>query len=576
MSDYQFNAQFNTRQFNGTATSLDPVAPTGNADDIQKYYFEARDKDELLLAVLPNVQNGSMTRVVNEVGSLTFDYPGLDSNCDYLVFPNQVWIYDQRHTLIEKYVILPTKQVMSGVVYTHSVDCASIIYEMTRTHVPTFTTTSTVEVGTLLNTLFQYQAGNNQFSIGYIDYSIRNKEMEFDLKNQNMLQVIESIFSAVNMGYYWVDSSRRFYWLNKQSPTYGHQIRLGKNMIGVTVTSDPTTIVNQVYVYGQDADTKTRIDLGVQNDTTSQALYGIIPAAKELKQCGDLTMLQTYANNYLAIYAYPLMTYDIDCVNLSTAYPELHWFEELQLGSRVKIYNEDLGIETSDIVVKLEDDLSNPIRQKVVLGNLRPTLEEPIQNLIDRIQDEETSDTVGLAGSGSSSTGIDPDSTASVGESEDAARADHQHALEDVYEVVADPEYIQPTGGGSTQGTSKKFARADHGHNLGSDVYSSNLPSEVAPDSTGDDGDSTALSKSDHTHALDDTVTYWDSATNTGNFPAMFADIISSENSIMQGAISTAVSDVLGGDGEISTDLRDAILEAIDEYINIWVPLDTS
>jgi len=85
------------------------------------------------------------------------------------------------------------------------------------------------------------------------------------------------------------------------------------------------------------------------------------------KSITDPDVLLAWANLKLAEMIAPRATYRVDMVNLAA----MGWtFEVLQLGSIVKVIDEDLGIDIDARIVRIIRDLSNPENIQVEISNV--------------------------------------------------------------------------------------------------------------------------------------------------------------------------------------------------------------
>jgi len=102
-------------------------------------------------------------------------------------------------------------------------------------------------------------------------------------------------------------------------------------------------------------------------DTVSQAEYGgIFTKTLINKAITDAGTLYQWASLKLLEMKDPYISYEIDMANLVAAGMD---FEALQLGSIVRVIDEDLGINVSARIVKILRDLSNPMNIKVEIAN---------------------------------------------------------------------------------------------------------------------------------------------------------------------------------------------------------------
>ena len=111
-------------------------------------------------------------------------------------------------------------------------------------------------------------------------------------------------------------------------------------------------------------------------DITSQGAYGICIRQLTDKSITDPDVLLAWANLKLAEMKAPRHSYRVDMVNLAA----MGWdFEALQLGSMVKVIDEDMGIDIDARIVKIIRDLSDP-------GNIQVEISNPGKDIIDTME----------------------------------------------------------------------------------------------------------------------------------------------------------------------------------------------
>jgi len=102
-------------------------------------------------------------------------------------------------------------------------------------------------------------------------------------------------------------------------------------------------------------------------DTLSQEQYGGIYTRTLInKAISDSETLEEWGILELLKRKDPYISYEIDMLNLDAEGLD---FEALQLGSIVKVIDEDLDIDVQARVVKITRDLSNPLNTKVEIAN---------------------------------------------------------------------------------------------------------------------------------------------------------------------------------------------------------------
>jgi len=192
-------------------------------------------------------------------------------------------------------------------------------------------------------------------------------------QQDSILGVLSKLRETVG-GYIEVDTSRKLNWWNDIGEDKGQQIRYKKNVKGLSRTLEFTNFGNRLYCYGAgEGSARIHLDdaLGMTEDYVesipSQGTYGMCIRQLTDKSITDPDVLLAWANLKLAEMIAPRATYRVDMVNLAA----MGWtFEALQLGSIVKVIDEDLGIDLDARIVKVIRDLSNPENIQVEISNV--------------------------------------------------------------------------------------------------------------------------------------------------------------------------------------------------------------
>jgi hypothetical protein len=211
-----------------------------------------------------------------------------------------------------------------------------------------------------------------------------------NIDGQTLLQAFLALRKPLG-GYMEVNNDRELDWFASIGEDKGQQIRYGKNLLGIYREIDYTKLFNRIYVYGRDADGNVVKLSDIQDedyveDTDSQDTYGDgvnpyigVGVFVDFSIPGAQALLD-WANELLAQYKDPPTTYSINAVDLSTQ--QGFDFEALQLGSTVKVIDEDLGIDIEATVVRLYyPDLSKPHEMQVELDNAVRDITDSMANL---------------------------------------------------------------------------------------------------------------------------------------------------------------------------------------------------
>lgn len=219
----------------------------------------------------------------------------------------------------------------------------------------------------LVTELLAFQVNLNPITVGTIEPTVTRS---IQIQEDYLLNVLKTLRDTVG-GYISVDNDRKLNWLNDIGEDKGQQIRYNKNIVGIHRSMDFDNFGNRLYCYGAGEGT-ARIKLSdVQTedyveDVPSQGTYGVCIRKLTERSITHPDTLLAWANLKLEEMKTPHCTYTVDMVYLSA----IGWdFETLQLGSYVKVIDEDLGIDINARIVRFVRDLSNPKNVKVEISN---------------------------------------------------------------------------------------------------------------------------------------------------------------------------------------------------------------
>lgn len=229
-------------------------------------------------------------------------------------------------------------------------------------------------VSQIVSDLLAFQVRTPAVTVGTIDGSISGLTRSMQSDGDSILSALFKLRDTCG-GYIEVDNDLQLNWYASIGEDKGQQIRYRKNMSGIVRHIDYTRLVNRVYAYGEgegDARIKISDADGYANDyienTDSQTEWnGIYPRPFRDPTITHPDTLVAWAEQLLAEHKDPPISYAVpDTVDLGQ---DIDW-EALQLGSTVTVIDEDLGINISVSVVRIEHpDLSQPHRMEIELAN---------------------------------------------------------------------------------------------------------------------------------------------------------------------------------------------------------------
>jgi len=234
-----------------------------------------------------------------------------------------------------------------------------------------------VTVDAIVTALLAFQLRAPEVTKGTIHGSYASLTRSIKVDGDSILRALFRLRDTVG-GYIFVDKDRKLQWVTTLGETKGQQLRYRKNLLGIQRTMDYTKLVNRLYAYGRGEGDEARIKLSdaeghaedYVEDAQSQIDWdGIYPGVVVDPSITHPDTLVAWATLKLADIKDPLITYDVDTVALEAVRADFI-FETLELGSTVTVIDEDLGINVSCRVVRIErPDLLRPHRMIVELAN---------------------------------------------------------------------------------------------------------------------------------------------------------------------------------------------------------------
>jgi len=206
-------------------------------------------------------------------------------------------------------------------------------------------------------------------------------------------------------GYIYVDNDRKLQWVSSIGEDKGQQIRYRKNLKGIERNINYDSLVNKLYCYGA-GEGSVRIKLSDASgqtedyveDTDSQTEWGGIYIGVMVdKSITHPDTLLAWANLKLADVKDPVITYRVDTVDLSKSTEIDFDFEALQLGSTIKVIDEELGIDIETTVVRIEHpDLLHPEQMNLELATRTKDITDTLLEVYDKQQfDQHIATTIG-------------------------------------------------------------------------------------------------------------------------------------------------------------------------------------
>ncbi len=341
------------------------------------YSIETRDNSGDLVSILENAHNVNYSKEINSPQRLSFELPADDSKLGDVVLANELWLRDNRTgNLVRKFLLNRQIDIRKGSELTTEIEAFDLLSQLGKESILDYSAT-TKTVNNIIDDFIALQVLTPAITKGTIDAGYAALTRSIDASGNTILFWLLALRETVG-GYIEVDKDRKLNWASSIGEDKGQQIRYRKNLIGIEREVDYPNLANRIYAYGQ-GEGGARVELappGYVEDAASQAAWGGIYVKPFIDiSITDVASLTAWANKLLDEYKNPPIYYRIDALDLSKRQDIDFSFDELQLGSTIKVIDENLGIDVETQVISIEyPDLLNPqavrhgVEAKIRLG----------------------------------------------------------------------------------------------------------------------------------------------------------------------------------------------------------------
>ncbi len=245
-------------------------------------------------------------------------------------------------------------------------------------------------VDTIVTDLLAFQLRTPAITKGTISGSYSALTRSIKVDGDTILRALYKLHSTVG-GYIHVDNDRKLQWADSIGEDKGQQLRYRKNLKGIDRDINYHGLVNRLYAYGAGEGT-ARIKLSdaegqdedyIQDQNSHDTWGGWYPGILVDRSITHPDTLLAWAELRLAEIKDPIISYSVDVIDLSESNLDFG-FDELQLGSIVKVIDEDLGIDVSVSIVKIKHhDLANPQDMTVELSTRIKDITDTLMEVYD-------------------------------------------------------------------------------------------------------------------------------------------------------------------------------------------------
>lgn len=240
----------------------------------------------------------------------------------------------------------------------------------------------------IVTDLLAFQVLTPAITVGTIDPTVSRS---ISVEGDTILKALYRLRDTVG-GHIYVDNNRALQWKTTIGEDKGQQIRYRKNLKGITREIDYTTLANRLYAYGAGegdariklSDAEGQTEDYVEDEGSQTEWKGIYIRVIVDKSITHPDTLLAWANLRLDDLKNPRITYQVDTVDLSESIEVDFSFEALQIGSIIKVIDEDLGIDVSAQVVKItHPDLLHPELMEIEVANRIKDISDSLAEVYD-------------------------------------------------------------------------------------------------------------------------------------------------------------------------------------------------
>ena len=202
--------------------------------------------------------------------------------------------------------------------------------------------------------------------LGTFDYN--NVSGAYKFNGETILECVEKVCNTLQDCWWSYDFSSYPFTLNitQKSSALGTVLRANRNLAGVQKTVDRSGMVTRFYPIGKNDKhiTGSYVDKNVD-------VYGVASRVETDESLETEAELTAWANEYLDRHAEPIITINVDALELAEATGET--LDQLQLGKKCRVMMEEFGEEITETIVSISynDKVKQPEVAKVTLANNR-------------------------------------------------------------------------------------------------------------------------------------------------------------------------------------------------------------
>jgi hypothetical protein len=362
--------------------------PTVYGDGQPYYRIEVRDASGDLLATVPRWIASDTEERINEPITLSLSIWYGDFAAQYLVNPNQVWLYRGDGATPEHKCIIYRTRDESTEGEIRTVQAHGLLRKLADETVTEYDTGEDgKQVRAIVADLLGFQTLAPTIRAGFIASAYGNETRVLRVEYKTVWQALDELRTTLG-GVFTLTPENRLDWRVSSGVNIGHVIRIGRNATSVTREMDYESVFTRVVGLGAGVSDDTRLKVTV-NDAAAQTLYGVRVGYLNDQSITDEDALTAAATAALNRWKVPRTKYSVGVIDLSRADLYSINFEAfgVTLGTRVNLIAAGIGLDIDTRIASVRRDLADPLGVSVTVTD--PDAGEGVQGPDDGGNDPE-------------------------------------------------------------------------------------------------------------------------------------------------------------------------------------------
>ncbi|MFL0251414.1 phage tail spike protein [Clostridium neuense] len=334
----------------------------------------------------PHLDKMDLVEKDNDVDSFSFSIPinnpGYNLLQDYKTKIKIIDVSDNSIRFVGR-ILNPTESMGTGGFYK-SVPCESALAYLLDSNSRTTAILGDNLRGALTKLLAMHNNAvetDKQIQLGNVDVTLNN--IAYGCNFEPVLNAILNILKNVKEYHLRIRETNGVLYLDclQSLSSNTADVRLGENMKELIKSKDISQLATRIIPLGANNLDISGVNGGVDyiEDLTAKGLYGVIEKTISYSDITDATTLKSTATADISNYTQPLITLQIDALDLS----KLTGIKanEFMKGMSLHIINSVMAIDTVVKIVVCDVDLTKEYNPKLTLSNIPQTMQDIVSGI---------------------------------------------------------------------------------------------------------------------------------------------------------------------------------------------------